>query len=236
MKTNKNTILCISDLHCPYEHRDTVDFLYAVKKKYKPGQVVLLGDEIDHHAMSFHAADPDLMSAGDELKAAITKLKCLYELFPVAEVIDSNHGSMHYRKGKHYGIPRKYLRDYADILEAPDGWTWHLDYTIHQKGGPDIYFHHGIAKNIIKVVKERGVCVVQGHYHTEFNIQYVGTPAYLLWGLQIGCSIDPVSLAFAYNRTNLGRPIIGHGIIIDGQPRLLPMVLNKRGRWIGEVP
>ena len=233
---NNDRILCVGDLHCPYEHKDTVKFLAAVKKKYRPTRIVFLGDEVDCHAMSFHDSDPDLMSAGHELQVAIDKLQSIYKLFPKADIIDSNHGSMHYRKGKHHGIPRKYLRDYGDILEAPMGWTWHIDLTISQRNGPDIYFHHGLSKNILKVVKERGVCVIQGHYHTDFNIQYVGTPAYLLWGLQVGCSIDGDSLAFAYNRTNLGRPIIGHGIIINGLPKLLPMVLNKKGRWIGEVP
>ena len=39
-----------------------------------------------------------------------------------------------------------------------------------------------------------------------------------------------------YNKLQKARPIMGHGIIINGQPRLLPMVLNKKHRWIGVVP
>jgi predicted phosphodiesterase len=40
-------ILVISDLHIPYEHRDALAFLRAVKAKYKPTQVICIGDEVD---------------------------------------------------------------------------------------------------------------------------------------------------------------------------------------------
>jgi len=31
------------------------------------------------------------------------------------------------------------------------------------------------------------------------------------------------------------RFVIGTGAIIDGQPRLFPMVLDKKGNWIGKI-
>jgi hypothetical protein len=103
--TNKNArILVISDMHHPYSHPDTTAFLAAIKKEYEPTRVICIGDEVDHHAMSFHDSDPDLYSAGDELKASIKALKPLYTLFPVMDLVDSNHGSMAYRKGKHHGV------------------------------------------------------------------------------------------------------------------------------------
>ena len=49
-KSKKQTILVIGDLHAPYEHPDTVSFLRAIKKKYKPTDVVQIGDEVDFHA------------------------------------------------------------------------------------------------------------------------------------------------------------------------------------------
>ena len=119
MKHDNSKILIISDMHIPYQHPDTVAFLRAIKKKYKPTRVICVGDEIDAHAMSFHDSDPDLPSAGDELQAAIKTLKPIYKIFPQMDLVDSNHGSMVYRKGKHHGIPRKYLREYGEVLEAP---------------------------------------------------------------------------------------------------------------------
>lgn len=238
-KRDKNVnqrILIISDLHVPYQHPDAFRFLAALKKKYNPTRVISVGDELDKHALSFHDSDPDLFSAGDELQKSIDEMKTLYRLFPKMDLVDSNHGSMVYRKGKHHGIPRKYLRDYGEVLEAPAGWQWHIDMLIPIPGGNQLYIHHGLSKNVAKVVAQRGVCVIQGHFHESFEIAYLGNPNHLLWGMTVGCLIDNNSMAFAYNRTNLGRPIIGTGIVIDGQPRLLPMVLNKQGRWQGVVP
>jgi hypothetical protein len=237
VKSKDNScILVISDMHIPFEHRDTFEFLAAVKKKYQPTQVVCVGDELDKHQLSFHDSDPDLPGASDELEQGIKKLQVLYKLFPVMRLIDSNHGSMVYRKAKHHGIPRKYIKDYGDVLGAPKGWTWHMDLTLKVPGGNNVYFHHGLSKDVMKVVNQRGMCVVQGHYHTEFRIGYSGNPQSLLWGMNVGCSIDSHSLAFAYDKTNLGRPIIGHGIIINGLPKLLPIQLDKNGRWTKEVP
>ena len=64
----KQTILLIPDLHIPYHHPDSFAFLDAVKRKYKPTEVINLGDMEDNHAISFHESDADLFSAGDELK------------------------------------------------------------------------------------------------------------------------------------------------------------------------
>jgi hypothetical protein len=46
--------------------------------------------------------------------------------------------------------------------------------------------------------------------------------------MTIGCLIDDASLAFAYNKNTLKRPIIGCGAILDGQPKLLPMISWRR--------
>lgn len=235
-KQKNQIVLVISDLHIPYHHPDTLAFLREVKASYKPDRIVCVGDEIDSHAISYHESDPDLASAGDELTAAIEYLQPLYKLFPRVDLIDSNHGSLHKRKGRTAGLSQRHLKDYGDVLEAPQGWTWHNDLTIKLSDGQDVYFHHGLSANILKVVREYSINVIQGHYHNSASIQYASTPEKLLWGMQVGCSINDKSLAFAYNKTTLGRPIISHGIIIDGQPHLLPMVLNKRGRWNGFVP
>jgi len=58
-----SSVLIVSDLHTPYNHVDSVKFLAAIKKKYDPfDKVILSGDEVDYHALSFHDHDPDLSS------------------------------------------------------------------------------------------------------------------------------------------------------------------------------
>lgn len=231
-----DSILVISDLHEPYGHPDTFRFLASCADKYSPTRIVCMGDEVDKHAMSFHDHDPDLMSPGDELKAAIKKLMPLYRLFPKVDVLESNHGSLAFRKAKHHGIARKYLRGYNEVLDAPAGWVWHMDMQITLPTGVECYFHHGLSANVLKLVERRGVCAVQGHYHGLFGVQYAGNPKSLLWGLQVGCSIDKRQLAFAYDNANLPRPIIGHALIENGHPHMLPMTLKANGRWNGVVP
>ena len=88
------SVLVISDLHIPYHHQSSFDFLQAVKKKYKPDLVVNIGDELDQHAISMHDSDPDLPSAGDELKLSKAYIKDLEKIFPQRTLVDSNHSSL----------------------------------------------------------------------------------------------------------------------------------------------
>lgn len=230
-KMNNTSILVISDQHMPFEHPDMFAFLAAIKNKYKPTNIINIGDEIDQHDLSFHDSDKDLPSAGDELKKAIVKLKKMEKLFPSMILIDSNHGSLALRKFKHHGIPMKYLATNHQIYGVSKKWQWVNDLTLTLPNGNKCYFVHGISKNGRQLAAQRGVCTVQGHYHTEFRIDYISNPANLLWSMQVGCLIDKKSLAFAYDKLNLQRPVIGIGLIIDSMPLLVPMKLNKKGRW-----
>ena len=193
---DNSRILIISDLHVPYQHPQAWEFLLSLKKKYKPTSVICVGDEVDSQAMSFHDSDPDLPSAGDELDEAIIELGILADLYPEIEFVDSNHGSMVYRKGKHHGIPRKYLRDYGEILEAPETWRWHNNLLVDLPRDQKLFVTHGVLKKGIQLAQRMGCCVAQGHYHTEFNIQYSSSPAQLYWSMQVGCMINDRSLAF----------------------------------------
>ena len=75
------------------------------------------------------------------------------------------------------------------------------------------------------------MCTCQGHYHTSYNIQYWSNPNELLWACQTGCLIDMKSLALEYNKLQKTRPVIGTAVILNGLPKLIPMVLKKNGRW-----
>lgn len=144
--------------------------------------------------------------------------------------MESNHGALLYRKAKAHGIPRKYLRDYREVLDAPKGWVWHPHMKV-KAGRHEIFFTHGIAKDVRKVVNRFGMCVVQGHFHSEFNIQYSGNMQRDNWGMIPGCLINDKAMAFAYNKLHLERPILGAGLILDGEPHLIKMHLNDKGRW-----
>jgi hypothetical protein len=233
MKIAKS-ILVISDLHCPYAHPDAIPFLKAVKGKYKPDTVVCIGDEVDFHDSSYHESDPDLDAAGRELDYAIEGLKPIYKLFPRVTVIESNHGSMVLRKAKTGKIPRKAIKSYNDILDAPKEWLWVFDTILQTALGP-VYFCHGKSGSPGRLASQYGMSCVQGHFHEKAQISYISTPEKLMFDAHTGCLADDKSLALGYNKVNPKRPIVSLIIIVNGVPQIVPMVLKKGGRWIGSL-
>lgn len=230
---DNSRILLISDMHIPYHHKDTVAFLQHLKEKYNPTRIICLGDEVDGHGLSYHESDPDLPSAGDELARALPVIAEVHKMFPVMDILDSNHGSLVWRKAKTSGIPKCYIKGYNEVLGVGEGWKWCFDLEILLPTGVYCYFHHGKTADITKLSQQNGMCAVQGHYHEKMGINYWGNSTGLYWGMQIGCLIDDSSYAFSYNNCNLKRPIIGTGMIINGQPILEPMLLDNNGDWVG---
>lgn len=230
---DNSRILLISDMHIPYHHQDLLPFLQHLKGKYQPTRVICLGDELDKHAISYHDSDPDLPSAGDEIKRSLPVIAELFKMFPVMDIIESNHGSLVWRKAKTFGIPKHYIRSYNDVLGVDEGWKWSFDLTITLPNGQNCYIHHGKTTDVKNLSQQMGMCAVQGHYHETFKIDYWGNPTGLYWGLQAGCLIDDTTLAFNYNNVNIKRPIIGTAVIVNSTPILEPMILDEDGRWVG---
>lgn len=227
-------LLVISDMHHPYSHPDTLPFLTALKKKYNFDKVVCIGDEIDNHAISFHDSNPDLASAGDELKDAIKALQPLYKLFPKVTVVESNHGSLVFRKALAVGLPKAVFKSYNEILQAPSGWEWVFDVKVDTDLGP-IYLCHGKTGAAGRLASQYGMSCIQGHFHEKAQITYISTPERLMFDAHTGCLADDKSLALGYNKVNPKRPIVSIVIVIDGIPSIIPMVLNAQGRWIGKL-
>lgn len=229
-------ILCIGDIHAPFQHSDAIHFLLAVSQKYTFDKIIFIGDEIDMHAISFHDTDPDLLSPGHELESAIVALDPLYKRFPEASIIESNHGSLVYRKAKHHGLPRQVLKSYQEVLRAPAGWTWHPELTLQLNNGRKCLFHHGYSSNTILSSQKRAMNLVCGHFHSKFGIQYWSNAENVYFAAQTGCLVDDVSLAMAYNKSNIERPLMGSIRIENGIPHMLPMLLDNHNRWTGIVP
>jgi len=228
------TILVISDMHLPYQHKDSIKFLKEIKKEFKPDTTISIGDLLDQHALSFHDSSPELYSAGMELDKAKEYVKELESIFPKLIEVDSNHSSMIYRRALKHGLPRAYLKEYGDFLETKK-WKWVDDLTLTMSNGQRCFFTHGRSADVLKVSQTMGMSAVQGHYHTKFVISWWANPDNLFFGMNVGCLIDQKSMAFNYAKNFRTRFIIGCGIIINGIPRLLPMVLNEKGDWIGKI-
>jgi len=240
MMRRYEVIFCLSDMHHPYAHPDLYPFLKALKAKYLKGisskkiKIVCLGDELDYHASSYHESSTQLPSAGLEHHKAIENIQPLFDLFPTMDLLESNHGSLAYRKANTAGLPPQVLKSYREQITAPRGWRWHFDLTL-RSGPSTIYFHHGKSASPGKLSQAMAMCSVQGHFHEKFHVSYWGSPQGLFWDAHIGCLIDWKSMAFAYAKNNIKRPVIGTGIIVDGQMQLEPIVLNAHARWIGKL-
>ncbi len=230
----KYTTLFISDMHIPYQHPDSIAFLAAIKKKFKPDLVVSVGDLADFHNISFHKSDPKLPNANDELIALKKGAKAVEKLFPEMFITLGNHDQLPARRLFDQGIPSSFLKPYNDLYGVGKGWRF-IDELVIKDGENILYVAHGIVKDGKKLAAQRGVNVVQGHYHTECRVDYVSNPRNLLWSMQVGCLIDKQALAFAYDKLNLNRPIIATGLVIKGQPLVIPMQLNDESRWTGKL-
>ena len=133
-----------------------------------------------------------------------------------------------------HGMSKEFLRDYGDFLGTKK-WKWTDDLTLTMANGQRCFFTHGRSADVLKVSQTMGMSAVQGHYHTKFVISWWANPDNLFFGMNVGCLINQKSMAFAYAKNFKTRFILGCGVILNGIPRLLPMVLNNKGDWIGKI-
>ena len=121
-------------------------------------------------------------------------------------------------------MSREFLREYGEFLGTKK-WKWVDDLTLT----------HGRSADVLKVSQTMGMSAVQGHYHTKFVVSYWANPDNLFFAMNVGCLINQKSLSMNYAKNFRTRFILGCGIILDGIPRLLPMVLNDKGDWIKKI-
>lgn len=232
-----DSILVISDLQIPAQHQDALDFLKEVKKNFKTTRTICIGDEVDFNALNFHQIDPDQKSARFELLDTIDILKGFYKAFPVVDVIESNHGALVKRRAKYGGLSSLFIRDMRDILEAPEGWSWHPEMVIRLSNGEDVKFIHGVESTILNAAKNFGMSTVQGHHHSRFELVYhtYDKSHRHIFGMTVGCLIDDSSPYFDYNKRTSKRPQLGCAVIKWGVPLIIPMRLDKNNRWVGKL-
>jgi hypothetical protein len=226
-------VLIIGDQHIPYSHPDYINFLKALNDHFKPQVIINAGDELDYHAISFHDSDQELLGAADELNRSIIELQeGLHKLFPKMYLLSSNHGSLIYRKLKKHGIPISTLKPLKDLYETPN-WTWHHEVILKTNRG-DVYGCHGKTGTYAKMPKEMGMSCFQGHFHGKAEVTWHRTATRDNFNMFVGCLVDENSMAMAYGRNNLPKPILASAVIDDtGSPYVIRMNLDENGRWDG---
>jgi len=203
-------VLCIGDLHTPFDLEEYFDHCVSVYHKYECNKVVFIGDIIDNHFSSYHETDSDGMGGMEELECAINRLARWYKAFPEADVIIGNHDRMVMRKAQTSAIPTIWIKDYVEVLKTP-GWRF-IDSVVYD----DVQYVHGEGgAAVARSVKDQ-ISVVQGHLHTKcFTIWSVGIGR-KTFAMQVGCGVDKDTYAMAYAK-NFGTPAIGCGVILNGK-------------------
>jgi hypothetical protein len=203
-------VLIIGDLHEPFCLDSYFDHCCSVYDQYECDRVVFIGDIIDSHYSSYHEADPDGMGGGDELELAISRLQRWHDKFPHADSILGNHCRLIRRKAFSGGIPKRWVREMADVLEVP---SWKFSERVVIDGVQYIHGEGGTART--KSRKDM-MSTVQGHLHTQAYTEWTVGAAYKIFGCQVGCGIDHEAYAMSYAR-NFGKPAIGCAVVLYGK-------------------
>ena len=202
-------VLVIGDLHCPFSLDKYLDFVKGLKKKYNTNETVFIGDVIDNHYSSYHETDPDGLSGGAELEAAIKQVQKWHKAFPKATVIVGNHDRMIMRKAFSSAIPKIWIKDYNDVL-GTKGWDWQDRLVID-----GVQYIHGEGGTARTRCKADLMSTVQGHLHTQAYTEWVVGANYKVFGMQVGTGIDFDQYAFGYAKRGK-KPAVGAGIVING--------------------
>lgn len=232
--TNPYRVLVIPDLQIPFHHPDAFQFLGQVYQTYKCDRVVSIGDEVDQYNLSRFPKDPDGPSAGEEYAEAMKHLKTLYDYFPKVDAVYSNHLDRISKKALDAGIPRVYLKSLKEWMGAPSGWNWDDAVVI---GG--VRYEHGDAcggRSAARILAESNRrSTVIGHHHSHAGIEYISNADEMIFGMNVGALVNQEAIAFKYAKKARYKTTLGCGVVIEGVPQVVPMVINSRGRWNGKV-
>jgi predicted MPP superfamily phosphohydrolase len=196
-------VLLISDLHFPWAINGWFEFLSWLHERRKYDLIISMGDEVDGHGISFHEDEQGMPTASKELEQAQDCMKLLSTLFPKVHVLESNHGSLIFRRAKFHKIPYAYLKPLPDLYGTPL-YTWHEEIILDTLNGP-VYLCHGRAAPYGKLAKEERMSAVQGHFHSKAEITWHRSRSGQIFNMFVGCLADQEKLAFTYSRNQSGR-------------------------------
>jgi len=211
------------DPHIPFDHPGYLPFLVDTFKQYKVGQVVCVGDMVDHHAMSRHETETCAKSALDELDMAIETVAKYTKAFPKVKWCTGNHDTIPERQAATVGIDKRYLKALPEVLQIPKTWETSEEFIID-----DVLYKHGInctgKDGAINTAIQERMSTVIGHSHAFGGCKYSANKRDIIFGLNAGCGIDIAAYAFAYGKNAKFRPTLGCGIVFNnGYAIFVPM-------------
>jgi predicted phosphodiesterase len=219
-------ILAFTDLHLPYQHPEAINFLYQVKKRFKPDRVVCTGDIVDGYNANQYLKDPNHdHTAHQELQAVLEEIELLGQVFPDMLLCMGNHDARHGSAATRAGLASHYLKPFKKVFGMPKGWKVSDTHTL-TVGNNDrtkIMFKHYSGANSLTEAERAGVCYAQGHAHKKCNIQWSSNGKRLIWGMNIPSLISDTGCPYKYDKLSNHRPVRGCSMIIDGIPQIIPL-------------
>jgi predicted phosphodiesterase len=223
--------LCVPDLHAPYHHPDTIDFLCDTYAKYRCTQITLLGDELDFHGVSKYIKSPQALNTHQELTQGAAFLNRLNDAFkhrckytkPII-VVKGNHNERVESAAEQVGLTLQMLKSIKWSYRLPSNWFWRDRY---KKNG--VTFSHGTQFGGVhtptQILLNALSNVVYGHFHAEAGIRYLhlALAGKTLWSMNCGCLVDENAAVFNYGKRSKYRGVLGCGVIYDGFPIFVPL-------------
>jgi len=210
-------VLVIGDPHEPVAHPGYRAFCKALRRKFKTTKTVIIGDICDHHAISFHAANPMCPGPDDEYQLTKQKMRLWHKDFPRAIVTIGNHDMRVLRLAESVNIPPQYLRDFNAVWKT-ETWKWVEDINID-----DVLYFHGTGRSglhpAFNAMKDNLKSTVMGHCHSVAGVQWKANPDKRIFGMDTGCGIDVDAWQFAYGKHMPRRPILAAAVVLNGDPQ-----------------
>jgi hypothetical protein len=135
---DEGNFLVISDLHIPYHHKASFEFLAAVAREYECESILNVGDVVDNHSGSYHEAEPDAMSPEEEYSKTKKYIHELHEMFDEMVITTGNHCMIPQRKAKSAGLPASMVSNFNQLYELDEGWDWVDTYKFDSGNGRPI--------------------------------------------------------------------------------------------------
>ena len=230
---NTKNVGIIGDTHEPFCHPEYRNFCYEVFDRFGCGEIVHIGDECDNAALSFHQSELEMPNAIREAEQAQLAMEEWYRTFSQVKICVGNHSALPFRQATTAGIPKRYLKTYEEIWNAPKGWEWRMEWEID-----NVLYTHGTGTSGVSGARNRAIAnrqsTVMGHSHSFGGVSYMASRNDIIFGLNVGCGIDVDHMAFAYGRNFPKKPTLGCGVVIDGGRTglFIPMNLGNRYEWI----
>jgi len=227
-----SNVLVIGDTHCPAMLDAYPDFLASIYEAWDCNHVVHIGDLVDFHGISFHTKEFGIPDIEREIQEAREQVQTLCELFPDVDYLTGNHSALPVRQAQEAGLPPSMVLSLAEILDLPDTWNVLPRYT--DLIIDDVIYRHGDKGRSNQTnaaflnAQNEFMSVVQGHMHSQGGVLYGANQSKRYFGMQVGCGTDPRSPYLNYSKIYSKRPMLGCGVVLDGERAIFePLFLEE---------